>query len=485
MNRLPWHPGIRLQLTLWYTVVFTLLMLCSDLLLYTTLQSSLLGSLDAELHLRAQQVADDVVDEQGNLAFQQTTKDLPGFDPNDAHRMASHADVNVGTLVRVLDEHGHVVGVTPAFRLLLIPPTSVTDPFHGKPWQGSVRDDVGQGVRLYSRTVTKENKTIAVIQVGASLEQVNTALSTVLLLMLLLAPGVVAVSALGSYALAARTFQPIDRLIRSAQSIQAGDLRQRVPLPLAHDDVRRLALALNEMLDALEHAFTRQQRFVSDASHELRTPIAAIRSVTDVALLEPLSQEAYVTVVRTVNGEAERLGSLISTLLELARTDEGQVHLHREPVRLDRLVDAIVSITEPLAAERHLRLSVQASSPVTVQGDEARLIQMVMNVLDNALHYTEAGGQITVTVQAEHHHAQVRVQDTGRGIADEHLPHIFERFYRVDTAHARTERGSSGLGLAIVEAIIRLHQGSVTVESELGRGSTFMVLLPIAPEESS
>ncbi len=261
MNHLPgrhWHPGIRLQLTFWYTLVFTLLLLGSGLLLYTQLQSSLLGSLDAELRLRAQQVADDVVDEQGNLRFEQTTKDLPGFQTQTSASSSNHADLNVGTLVRVLDARGQVVGVTPAFRILLIPAESVTSPLHGTPWQGSVRDDQGQDVRLYSRLLTNEDKTIAVIQVGASLTQVDTALSTMLLTLLLMTPCVVGLSALVSYALAARTFKPVDRLTQSAQRIKAGDIRQRVPLPPARDEVYRLALSLNEMLDALEHALTRQ-----------------------------------------------------------------------------------------------------------------------------------------------------------------------------------------------------------------------------------
>ncbi len=202
-----------------------------------------------------------------------------------------------------------------------------------------------------------------------------------------------------------------------------------------------------------------------------------------MALLEPMSQEAYVTVLHTANREAERLGSLINDLLELARADEGYLSLHHEQVRLDRVVDAIVANAEPLVEEHQLHIQVEASHPVLIIGDEARLIQMVMNVLDNAIHYTNPGGQITVTVHEKQRHAQFCVQDTGRGIAAEHLPHIFERFYRVDAAHPRTEWGSSGLGLAIVEWIIRVHRGSVTVESTPGQGSTFTILLPLASEE--
>jgi heavy metal sensor kinase len=328
--------------------------------------------------------------------------------------------------------------------------------------------------------MTDEGKIIAIIQVGVSLTQLHTTLQNITLELLVIAPFVLLFSAGGSYWLSAHAFKPIDRLTRTAQRIKDGDLKQRVPVPLAHDEVQRLALTLNEMLDSLDRALTRQRRFVSDASHELRTPVAAIRSMIDVALLEPMEQEKYTAVLRTVNTEAERLGHLVSDLLALARTDEGQARLEKEEVRLDVLIDAVAANAESLASEKNITLHVQASKSVTALGDEARLIQMTMNLLDNAITYTPAGGSVTLSTNLENGKARLSVQDTGVGIAAEHLPHVFERFYRVDPAHARTERNNSGLGLSIAEWVVRAHNGSITIDSQPGKGSTFIVLLPLA-----
>ncbi len=476
--------GIRLQLMLWYSAVFAALMLFSTALFYTQFQASLARGLDTALQLQAQQIAGDITDDRGVMRIQDATAQLPGFDqdPHEQRVPPPPADVNLGVLVRVLTGDGHPFRTTPAFQELSVPAESVTQPLHGIPWQGTVTTANGQPVRLYSRALTADGKIFGVVQVGTSLAQVNTTLHDVAIELLLIAPLVLLLSAVVSSWLAARAFVPIDRLTRIARVIKAGDLRQRVPIPRAHDEVRNLALTLNEMLDSLEQALTRQRRFVADASHELRTPVTVIRSKTDMALLHIFTPEDYVSVFHAIHTEAERLGHLISDLLALAHADEGQVRLEQEAVRLDRLVEAVGATAELLAAERQITLEVKATEPVTVLGDEARLIQVVMNLLENAIIYTNAGGRVTFTVQAKDAHAYVVVRDTGIGIAPEHLPHIFDRFYRVDPARTRTEGGNSGLGLAIVDWVVRAHRGWVTVESQPGQGSTFTVMFPLLSE---
>jgi signal transduction histidine kinase len=235
------------------------------------------------------------------------------------------------------------------------------------------------------------------------------------------------------------------------------------------------------MLDSLDQAFSRQRRFVADASHELRTPVAVIRNKTDVARLWAKTPQDYLTVLEGVNAEAERLGHLISDLLALARGDEGRTQFAREPVRLDLVVGAVAANADLLATERGILLQVQTPRPVTILGDEARLIQVVMNLVENAVRYTNPGGRVTVTVEAQQDQALLSVYDTGIGIAPEHLPHIFERFYRADPARRRTGGSSSGLGLSIVEWVVHAHGGAVAVESRVGRGSSFTVTLPLTP----
>jgi len=335
-------------------------------------------------------------------------------------------------------------------------------------------------VRVYSRALTENGKIFAVIQVGESLAELHALLHELVGVLLVVGLLVLLACAVGSYWLAARAFAPIQHLAETARSIKTGDLHQRVKVPRTHDEVQYLALTLNEMIDSLDQALTRQRRFVADASHELRTPVAAIRSKTEIALLQVRVPQEYMTVLYGIHAEAERLGQLISDLLALARGDEGQTVFDREPVRLDRLVEAVAANAEPLAGECGMRLKVQAVEPVTVLGDEARLIQAIMNLVDNALFYTNPGGSVSLTVEASQAQAHVVIRDSGIGIAAEHLPHIFERFYRIDPARTRTGESSSGLGLSIVEWVVRAHGVAVSVESQLGRGTCFTVTLPLA-----
>jgi heavy metal sensor kinase len=501
-------PSMRIQLTLWFILVFTVLMLLFGAVFYVNLRTSLQTSFDTSLQLRTQQIAAGINEDKGTITIHDVTGALPGLvDPDVASDNSTprssplptnstttsptspdetRADVNLGALVRILNINGEVIYVTPAFLALNIPPTSVTQPLHGSAWKGTVTAQNGQTVRLYSATLTENGTVYGVVQVGESLAPLGNTLRSVEIELLLIVPFVLLLGAIGSYWLAAHAFAPINRLTSTARRIEAGDLHERVPVPRSKDEVQRLALTFNEMIERLDKAFTRQRRFVADASHELRTPVAAIRSMTDVVLAQsaPVESEEYASVLRDVNAEAERLGHLISDLLVLARTDENQVVLERELVRLDLLVADVAATTEPLAAERGITFEVLAKQPATVLGDEVRLIQVIMNLIDNAVAYTNIGGKVTLEVVVKYNDAFLMVRDTGIGIAKEHLDHIFERFYRVDPARSRAA-DNTGLGLAITEWIVRAHGGKISVESEVGKGTTFTVMLPIAAQESA
>ena len=498
-----WPPTIRVQLTLWFILVFTVLMLLFGAVFYVNLRKSLQTSFDTSLELRTQQIAAGINDEKGTITIQDVTGALPGLvDPDSTNVTGTplpdplltstpgpeetRADVDLGALVRILNARGEVVYVTPAFLALNIPSMSVARPLHGNAWEGTVTAQNGETVRLYSAALVDGGTVYGVVQVGESLAPLGHTLQSVEIELLLIVPFVLLLGTIGSYWLAAHAFAPIKRLTRIARRIEAGDLHERVPVPRSKDEVQSLALTFNEMIERLDKAFKRQRRFVADASHELRTPVAAIRSMTDVMLAQrtPIEPEEYLAVLRDVNAEAERLGHLINDLLALARTDENQALLEHEPVRLDLLVADVVATTEPLAAEKGITMEVLANEPATVLGDEVRLIQVIMNLIDNALTYTNAGGTVKLEVVVQNNSAILTVRDTGIGIAPEHLEHIFERFYRVDPARSRAA-GGTGLGLAIVEWIVRAHGGKITVASEVGHGTTLNVTLPLATHVST
>ena len=480
----PFRPlGVRLQLTFWFTGVFALLFLIAGAFLYFHLEISLGKSLDAAIQTHAQQIANDITYRDGKIEVYDATADLPGFDRGAGQKYITHEDVNYEVLVRLLDMQGRPVHVTPAFLNLRVPPISVSQPLQGRPWQDTITTmDGSEEVRLYSRVLSIDGKPFGLIQVGQSLEDLHETLHHIAEELMLVGMVVLIFSAIGSYWLASRALSPIHSLIRTARSIKGGDLSQRVPVSQAHDELHFLAVTLNEMLESLDHTFARQRRFVADASHELRTPVAVIRSMTDVALLHSSTQQEYISVLSNVNSEAERLSKLINDLLALARGDENQTKFEREPVQLDQLVDIVAANAEPLAAEHGITIQRSVLEPVTILADEARLIQMVMNLIDNAILYTNRGGTVTVAVAWKQEQASINIQDNGVGISPEHLPHIFERFYRVDPARTRTEGGSSGLGLAIVQWIVRAHKGTIVVDSQPGQGTTFTINLPPGSE---
>jgi two-component system OmpR family sensor kinase len=490
------RPGIRLQLTLWYTLVSAILMLIFGIAFYTSSQRLLASSFDITLQLRAQQVAEGVAVRNGKLLVGDIVNELPELDATAAlvdtsdstAPSASRNNLNVPypdshILVRVLDAHGNVAYSTATFSKLSPPLESIKQPLEGKPWVGTISSSSAQSTRMYSTMLTDNKHVVGVVQVGQSLTTLNASLQFILMGLLIVTPFVLLLSAFGSYWLAGRAFRPIHHLTLTAREIGAKDLSQRVPVPLPVDEVRDLSVIFNQMIERLEYAFTQQRRFVADASHELRTPVAVIRSMTELALSQPSDAEDNLLVLREVNAESERLGHLISDLLALARADEGQVKLDYEPVRLDLLTADVVSSLEPLADEHKVALHVGDLKPTTVLGDAARLIQIIMSMVDNALIYTNVGGSVTLSVYASASQASLVVRDTGIGIAKKDIPHIFERFYRADPARSKSV-GGSGLGLAIVDWLVHAHDGTISVESDPGKGSTFTVMFPLAPEAS-
>jgi two-component system OmpR family sensor kinase len=493
-------PGIRLQLALWYTSISTLLLLLFGVTFYLSFQAVLATSLDTNLQMRAQQIAEGIFSYKGKLVVEDVVKELPELNAtaalidtvhNDNDNDDDQIDASDSVLVsdalrsdlyiRILDDKGTVVYVTPLFKTLSLPSASVKQPLTGKPWRGTVTSSKGQTIRLYSTMLLDNSGVRGVVQIGQPLTELNDRLKDILLALLLITPLAILLSAVVCYWLAGRAFRPIRRLAETAHEIEATDLHQRVPVPLARDEVRDLSLIFNQMVERLEHAFAQQRRFVADASHELRTPVAVIRSMTEVALSQPSDRDDYISVLQGVNSESERLGQLINDLLALARADEGQVVFDSDAVRLDLLAADVVDSMAPLAEERQIHLRVEHLQPATVLGDAARLIQVIMSLVDNALTYTNAGGSVTLSVEAEQEQACLTVTDTGIGISAEDKAHIFERFYRADPARSRAA-GGSGLGLAIVDWLVKTHGGTVTVESQLGKGSTFTVTLPLEVE---
>jgi heavy metal sensor kinase len=282
----------------------------------------------------------------------------------------------------------------------------------------------------------------------------------------------------GGYWIASRALSPIFSMIAAAEAIHPSDLSTRLREPAAKDELRRLALTLNGMLDRLQAGFERITRFTADASHELRTPIALLRTRTEILLRRPRSAEEYRAALEANLDELERTSTLLEELMLLARADAGAETLSFSDVDLTELVRSTTSVTQPLAEAKELTWCV-ALPPVSIHthGDEAALRRLLVVLIDNAVKYTPRHGSVRIALEASGDAATLAVSDTGIGIAEDALPNIFDRFYRADQSRERAA-GGAGLGLSIGQWIAERHGVAISAKSVLAEGSTFTLKLP-------
>jgi len=280
----------------------------------------------------------------------------------------------------------------------------------------------------------------------------------------------------GGWWLASRAIQPIESITATAVKIAAGDLSQRIDVEDTESELGRLTTVLNSTFARLDAAFAQQGRFTADAAHELRTPVSVIILQAQTALKSERTGPEYRKTIEACQRAAQRMKSLLESLLELARFDAGEETLNRMEFDLASVTAECMDLIEPLAQEKKVTLIRQFLS-VKMTGDSGRIAQVITNLLNNAIHYNHENGFVRVSVYEENRSACVTINDTGPGISAEHLPRIFERFYRADSS--RTHAGEhAGLGLSICRAIVSAHGGEITVSSEPGVGTTFKVRLP-------
>jgi heavy metal sensor kinase len=308
------------------------------------------------------------------------------------------------------------------------------------------------------------------------LEEVDHSLARLLAALAMAGPVALALGGGLAYLLARKALAPVRQLHLATQEIHADRLDRRLPVASPADELGMLTQTINEMIGRLERSFAQIRRFTADASHELRTPLAVIRTEAEVAMQKPLSVAEHQELLGSILEECERLTRLTDQLLMLAREDAGGGDCGGT-VDLTTLVVYVVETLRPLADVKGVDLQAGSAGAVPVHGNAARLRQVFANLLDNALKYTPAGGAVRVEVGRSGSAALVTVRDTGIGIPPEHLPHVFDRFYRVDEARTRA-LGGTGLGLSIAQKVVADHGGRIELASTPGQGTTCTVLLP-------
>ncbi len=276
--------------------------------------------------------------------------------------------------------------------------------------------------------------------------------------------------------LAGRALAPVQHVVDVANAIDITCLDRRINIANPHDEIGRLSHALNSLIIRLEQAVSEIRRFTADASHEIRTPLAVLRAEAEMTLRSSRTPEEYARALTVIVDEAARLGRLADQLLHLSRYDAGITHCAQEPVPLDALLQDVNEQLQPLAADRQVALNCELNACCEVLGDDIRLSQVFFNVVENAIKYAP-GGKVAVRLRLMGQWAVVDVEDTGEGIPDPALPHVFERFYRVDSSRQR-ESGGAGLGLSIARAAVLAHQGTIEIRSQVGVGTIVTVRLP-------
>jgi len=365
-------------------------------------------------------------------------------------------------------------------RDILLSRTALEAALAGKTTFESVRFPGDPPLRLVSVPVTQGGELVSIVRVGTSLQPVEETLHRLLIVLLVTVPVALMAALAGGWFLARRALRPVEAITLAAQRIAAGDLTQRLTVPPSSDEVGRLAVTFNEMIARLEASFRQVRQFTTDASHELRTPLTVMKGETELALRRPRSAEDYQRVLESSLEEIDRMTRIVDELLFLSRADLGEVKLESIPVRLDTLVEDIHRQATLLGQEQDVQVTLGTVTPATVRGDELRLRELLLNLVDNAIKYSQPGGKVEISLVTEGTIARLSVLDHGIGIPPEAQRRIFDRFYRTDAARAHAKKGT-GLGLSICKWIAEAHHGRIEVQSTEGEGSRFTVVLPLEP----
>jgi len=464
--------SIGARLTIWYTSLLTFTFLLLGGTAYGLLAYSLSRDMDSALKGVANVLAERA--RVGDSAFFPSDLDelfrrFFGFSPLDRH-------------FGMFDPLGRRDLRQPASRSGQLPlsPKALKNASQGLPTFETVDSAGSYPARVLTMPVIQRGRVTNLVQVGMSLENMAKTRRRFLLIMAAVLPLGLLLAGGGGWLLAHRALKPVDRMTQAARRIGGEHLNERLQETGSGDELDRLAKTLNDMLARLDDAFDQMRQFSADASHELQTPLTILKGEMEVALRTQRSPEEYQRVLKSGLEEIDRINHLVEGLLLLARADAGVLRLDVGPLELKELLQEVCEQMKMVADVHSISLHSSLLEPVSVRGDREHLRRLLLNLVDNAIKYTPAGGRVILSLQSDEEWASVRISDTGIGLSMDEQERIFTRFHRA--AEARSQReGGVGLGLCIARSIAEAHGGKIQVESTPGQGSTFTVLLPANP----
>ena len=454
---------IRVRLAAWYFAVLAVVLTAFGITAYLEMRHSIRQTVDEELQIRAEGVHQLIE----RTIQRDARQDLP-------EGLREHTELRAGgALLQVSDDQGNWL-----YRSKVMSDYGVPRP---NPIPKRATEFLGRDVplRIWSKQVTVGGEAY-VIQSAFEMDDFYEALDHFALLLYISIPLLLLFAAAGGYWISSLALAPVDQIALTARNISAQNLSSRLDVPRTRDELQRLSETLNGMLARLEAAFKKITQFTADASHELRTPVAVMRTRAELSLRKARSAEEYRDVIAEVLAELEKTSGLIEQLMFLARADSGAETLHFTATNVAEVLREAAIRAAALAEAKQIVFQERVpDGPMWIQGDATSLRRLFLILIDNAVKYTPASGQVEVSLQRNGQYAIAEVRDTGIGISESDLPNVFERFYRADKARTR-EFGGVGLGLSIGRWITEVHAGTIEVRSSPGHGSTFQIRLPLA-----
>jgi heavy metal sensor kinase len=461
--------SLRFRITAWYAGLLAGALLIFGVSVYLGLERYLYWNLQRTLGSDCQTIATQLLSQH---PFKRT--DWLGTEIEEAYA----PEVN-GHFIRVIQEGAGVLYISGMPKDGAFDPSRVPLP-NGDERSRPRKVGVGGGRRLLIDTVryTAPDESKFIVESGVPYHQIEVVLHGLLVTFAVYMPFIISLAVVSGYWLMRRSLQPVDEITKRAEGITSSNLSERLPVFRTGDELERLSVALNRMIERLDDAFQHINRFSADASHELRTPLTILQLELEGIAQSHRLTSSLTDQIGSALEETDRMSHIVENLLVISRLDAGEVKMDKTRLDLGQLAASTAEQMRLLAVEKEILFRISVAENIYVEGDRSRLQQVVVNLVANAIKYTPEGGEVEVKVRREGRTAVLEVSDNGVGISAQALPHVFERFYRADKARSRNS-GGAGLGLAIVKAVCTAHGAEIKVSSQEGRGSRFTVELPL------
>lgn len=445
------HLSIRRKMTLWFAISLFVVMGVMYAAMHIVLKQTMTNNAESIVQAYGAQASSYIEAENGAVKFDE-----------------SMPDTESGVYFQIFDSDGQSV-----YSYGIPGDISALTPDFNQP---RILSAGGTSWMIYDQKITEDNSQIGWVRSVKSLKYIDETLRNLFVVFLCLCPAFLILALLIGYFLVRRTLLPIDQITAAASKIGRGDLSQRLNMKNTGDEVGRLSATFDEMIERLEAAFLAEKQFTSDASHELRTPVAVITAYAENAIGDDSSPEEQHQAMEVILKESKKMSATISSLLMLTRGDQRKYQPNLELLDLAQLIEDVADEVEMSAEQKNVSISISTRGPALLMMDQTLMTNLLLNLLGNAVKYSNIGGHVEITLFPEQKNVVLKIKDDGIGISKEDLPKVFNRFFRSE--HSGDTEGT-GLGLAIVKWIVAVHHGEIRIDSELSVGTTVTVHFPV------